>query len=195
MTSRNEIDGVMMLAMDITERKQAAEALRQSEAELRALFGAMTDVIFVLDSDGRYLKVAPTGEQLLAGTPDQVVGRTIYDLLPHDEAARYHDFIQLALDTRQPIKVEYSLPVKGQNYWFVATISPMLEDHGGMGGTRHYRAQAFRGNAGGAVPHRGYDCRRSRHARVLYGHPSRCRRVDVCGELLTSRSMIATWIC
>src|SRR5260370_1385218 len=41
-------------------RKQAEEALKASEAELRALFAAMTDVGLVLDSDGRYLRNAPT---------------------------------------------------------------------------------------------------------------------------------------
>jgi len=126
--SRGEIDGVMILAMDITERKQAAEALRQSEAELRALFEAMTDMIVVLDSEGRYLKVAPTSEPLLMLPAEQLVGKTLYDVFPTDEAERYHDYIQLALETRQPVKVEYSAKVSTGDAWFVATISPMLED-------------------------------------------------------------------
>lgn len=126
--ARAEIDGVMILAMDITDQKQAAEALRQSEAELRALFGAMTDVILVLNSDARYLKVAPTGEQLLVQPRDGIVGKTLYDFFPPDDAARYHDFIRLALESREPVKVEYSIKLDNKEIWFVATISPMLED-------------------------------------------------------------------
>ena len=45
---------------DITERKQAEEALRSSEGELRALFEAIPDLVLVLDKDGRYLQIAPT---------------------------------------------------------------------------------------------------------------------------------------
>jgi hypothetical protein len=47
------------------KRRQTEEELRTSEAELRALFEAMTDVILVLNGEGRYLKVAPTNPSLL----------------------------------------------------------------------------------------------------------------------------------
>src|SRR6185295_8969566 len=39
---------------------RAEQALKDSEAELRALFEAMSDVILVLDAEGRHLKMAPT---------------------------------------------------------------------------------------------------------------------------------------
>ena len=38
---------------------------KQTEAELRALFAAMTDVVMVLDAQGYYLKIAPTNPALL----------------------------------------------------------------------------------------------------------------------------------
>ncbi|MBV5350076.1 PAS domain S-box protein, partial [bacterium] len=47
---------------DVTARKEALEALSASEAEMRAYFSAMTDVIIVYDSEGRYLKIAPTNQ-------------------------------------------------------------------------------------------------------------------------------------
>src|SRR5215212_10737523 len=43
---------VLAIIRDITERQRGAEALRAAEAELRAVFGAMDDVIFVLDGEG-----------------------------------------------------------------------------------------------------------------------------------------------
>ena len=42
------------------ERRQAEAALRASQAELLTLFGAMQDVILVLNAEGRYLKIAPS---------------------------------------------------------------------------------------------------------------------------------------
>ena len=44
------------VAIDITKRKQLEAHLRQSEAELRALFEAMDDLVMVLDRQGRYFK-------------------------------------------------------------------------------------------------------------------------------------------
>src|SRR5215208_3180203 len=65
---------------DITERKDAEERLRASEAELRAVFGAMDDVIFVLDGEGRYLKVAPTHPSLLYRPADEITGKTLHEV-------------------------------------------------------------------------------------------------------------------
>jgi len=52
------------VAIAIT-RKRAEDALRQSEAELRALFACMRDVVIVIDSRGVYLMIAPTNPELL----------------------------------------------------------------------------------------------------------------------------------
>ena len=48
--------------------RESQEAATRSEAELRALFAAMTDVIIVLDKEGRYLRIAPTNPSLLIRT-------------------------------------------------------------------------------------------------------------------------------
>src|SRR6185503_8991031 len=51
--------GIVGVTHDITERKQVDEKLAASEAELRALFGAMQDVVIVFDREGRYVQIAP----------------------------------------------------------------------------------------------------------------------------------------
>ena len=66
-----EVIGSMM---DVTERRQAEEPA-DLEAELRALFAAMTDVILVLDIEGRYVKIAPTNPSLLYKPPDELIGK------------------------------------------------------------------------------------------------------------------------
>lgn len=113
---------------DITDRELAAEALRQSEAKLRALFEAMQDVIFVMDKDGRYLEVAPTSPNLLYKPPVEVLGRTMHELFPSAQADYFIDLIHRALSSRQPQNLEYSLPVNGREMWFSATISVLSED-------------------------------------------------------------------
>src|SRR5678816_2409804 len=63
---------------DITERVAAVEALAASEAQLRALFAAMTDVVMVVDRDGKYLQIAPTNPALLAKPPEELLGLTFH---------------------------------------------------------------------------------------------------------------------
>ncbi|MBO1350559.1 MAG: PAS domain S-box protein [Hormoscilla sp. GUM202] len=113
------------LIVDITHRKQTEIALREQEAELRALFESMTDIILVLDGGGRYLKVAPTNSQLLVQPTVEMLGMTLHDMLPKDAADRMLLSIQRALDTRQTIDVEYSMSIGESRVWFAAKISPL----------------------------------------------------------------------
>ncbi|MBK8420870.1 MAG: PAS domain S-box protein [Anaerolineales bacterium] len=66
---------------DITARKQALDALSASETEMRAIFSAMTDVIIVYDSEGRYLKIAPTNQSRLSRPSDDLLGRTVTGII------------------------------------------------------------------------------------------------------------------
>jgi PAS domain S-box-containing protein len=115
-------------AADITARKAADEALRRSEAELRALFASMEDVILVLDRDGRYVRIAPTSPSLLYLPPEELLGRRLHHVFPSERADFFLRQIHRCLDTRRTLQFEYSLPIAGKPTWFAATVSPMLED-------------------------------------------------------------------
>jgi len=109
-------------------RRQAEEALRSSEAHLRALFASMSDVILVLDRDGRYLEIAPTSPELLYRPAAETLGKTEHELFPPEQADAFLDAIRRALDTRSTVEIEYMLQIRGEDMWFAASISPMLED-------------------------------------------------------------------
>ncbi len=113
---------------DITHRKEAEEALRASEAELRALFEAMTDVILVLDREGRYLKIAPTNPSLLYRPSAEMLGKTVHEVFPKEQADMFLGHIRDALGARETVTFEYGLQIEDRQVWFEATVSPMLED-------------------------------------------------------------------
>lgn len=113
---------------NITERKRAEEALRESESELRALIAKMTDVILVLDAQGRYLKIAPTNPKLLYRPPSEMIGKLLHEVLPPEQADFFLAKIQESLALRQPLSFEYSLNIEGKEIWFEATITPRDDD-------------------------------------------------------------------
>jgi PAS domain S-box-containing protein len=118
-------------ALRVSLERQVEErtaALRASEAELRALFAAMTDVILVLDAEGRYLRIAPTNPALLYKPPDHLIGKTLQEVFPAAQANLFLGWVRCALETRQPVNGEYSLQIGSQEFWFSAVVSPMLED-------------------------------------------------------------------
>jgi PAS domain S-box-containing protein len=114
--------------MDVTARKRSDEAVRRSEAELRALFASMEDVILVLDRDGRYLRIAPTSPSLLYRPREELLGRRLHDVFPAEQADFFLGQIQRCLERRQTLHFEYTLPIGGAATRFTATVSPLLED-------------------------------------------------------------------
>ncbi len=123
-----QVTAIIGVGRDITERRKAEEALRTSEAELRALITAMTDVVLVVDAEGRYLRIPETNPSLLFRPPQELMGKTLHDVFPKAQADVFLGYITKALATRQPVATEYSLPIRDEVYWFTATLSPMSED-------------------------------------------------------------------
>ncbi len=65
---------VLTIARDITERKQAEEDLRASEAQYRAIFNASTDALVLRDADFRIVDVNSTYEAWTGIARDRAIG-------------------------------------------------------------------------------------------------------------------------
>ncbi len=110
------------------ERLEAREALAKSEADLRALFSSMQDVVLVVDKDTRYVRIAPTNPSRLFRPPEELLGKRMDELLPVETHEPFHRAINQALETNEVIQIEYKLPLEGQEYWFLASISRLNEE-------------------------------------------------------------------
>jgi diguanylate cyclase (GGDEF)-like protein/PAS domain S-box-containing protein len=102
--------------------------LRKSEAKLRSLFAAMTDIIIVVDVKGRYLEIAPTRTNPLYKTFQESQGETLHEVFPAAQADLLLGAIHKALEMSQAITVDYSLHLDHEEFWFLATISPLGAD-------------------------------------------------------------------
>ena len=114
--------------LDITERKHAEQALAASEAELRALFASMQDVVLVIDSEGVYRKIAPTNPSLLVMPPQELLNKNLRDVFPAEQAQSFIDSVEQVLATRQTAYIEYALTIGERMIWFSTSISPMTEE-------------------------------------------------------------------
>jgi len=71
---------------DITERKRAEEALRRSEERFRALIEKSTDMILVIDAEGRYRFWSQGAVEVLGYTSEEMLGRpALLDMHPEDQ--------------------------------------------------------------------------------------------------------------
>lgn len=116
------------LQRDITQLQRVEAVLCDSEAQLQALFAAMSDVVLVIDAQGRYLKIAPTKSAALYKSADQLIGKTLHELFERSQADIFVGYIQDALTTQQTVNFEYNLTLRDREVWFAASISSISED-------------------------------------------------------------------
>jgi len=94
--------GILIFSEDITARELAMSALAESEAHYRALAETTFDWIWEVDPSARYTFVSPRVTELLGYTPEEVLGRTPFDLMSEVEAARVAAAFGAAAARREP---------------------------------------------------------------------------------------------
>ena len=118
-------DQFTALLHDITTRHRLEAALQESEAQLRALIGAMSDVIMVLDADGRFSRIEPTSSETLNQAHRQLLGLTVEQVMPPEFAAQSRAAMQRAQRDHTPVSLEYFQPFNNRPIWFLTTISAL----------------------------------------------------------------------
>lgn len=117
-----------MSMVDITERREMEKALQESEDNLRTLFNAMTDAVFEMDYDGRYISIAPTSPDLMFRPPDMIVGKTLHEVFPKPEADKFLEFVRRCLDENITSTIEYPLIIKDKTIWFEGSATPKTKN-------------------------------------------------------------------
>ncbi len=80
--------GFRGIVRDITERKQAEEALAESEEKFRAMTAAAADAITVMDNQGRIAYWNPAAERMFGYLPQEAIGKELHSVLA---PRRYHE--------------------------------------------------------------------------------------------------------
>ncbi|MEP0919788.1 PAS domain S-box protein, partial [Leptolyngbya sp. DQ-M1] len=139
---------VVAVVLDITERKQAEAALRESERESRRLeeernkqlevfdtvLARVQEFVYLFDLEGRFRYVNQPLLDLWGLTLDQAVGKNFFDLGYPDELVRLHEAqIRQVIETAQVVEGEstYTNPA-GQIGQYEYTFVPLLAADGSV---------------------------------------------------------------
>jgi two-component system CheB/CheR fusion protein len=94
--AQGRVVGILGTYEDITERKQAEEALQASEAKYRFLVENAKDITWTIDLQGRWTFISSNVGQVTGYRPDEVIGKTVWDFL----APECHDLVRERLGRR-----------------------------------------------------------------------------------------------
>ncbi|HSB01955.1 MAG TPA: PAS domain S-box protein [Anaerolineales bacterium] len=126
------------LSNTIVEAAMARDQLRKSEGRFRALVETTSDWVWEVDANGVYTYVSPKVRDLLGYQPEEVIGRTPFDLMPEEEAQRVNAIFQnIMLQEKAFESLENVARAKdGRPVVLDTSGVPFFDEHGKLAGYR-----------------------------------------------------------
>lgn len=84
------------------DRQESEQALRTSELKFRTLVETTRDWVWEANEHAVYTYASPRIREILGYEPGDVIGKTLFDLMPPDEALRVADLLRPITLARQP---------------------------------------------------------------------------------------------
>jgi PAS domain S-box-containing protein len=118
------------LHLEIVERKQAEDALRANQRLLQGIVDNSGAVIYVKDTEGRYLLVNQRFEELFHLTRAEIRGKTDFALYPKERAEAFRANDQRVLEANGPLQWEELIPQDDGLHTYVSVTFPLHDAEG-----------------------------------------------------------------
>jgi diguanylate cyclase (GGDEF)-like protein/PAS domain S-box-containing protein len=125
-----EIDYVVVVCEDIDNTKRAEQALSESQAQMRSMLLAMTDVVVVAHRSGQFRRIHTQSDFYYSANYDPAQEadgglQSLWQVFPPAIAQQFMDCIAAVLTTDTPQRLEYALEINHDTVWFDASISKL----------------------------------------------------------------------
>jgi PAS domain S-box-containing protein len=126
-----EIDTLILVAEDITEKKLAEEVLRRQTAELKIIFDLLPAMIWVKDSHNVILRINQQAAQATGKPVEFLEGKSMLEIYPREAAKYYADDLDVMAAGRPKLGIVEKLrSPEGTDVW-IQTDKVPIPGHGG----------------------------------------------------------------
>jgi two-component system, sporulation sensor kinase A len=129
--SCGEIIAVVAIFRDITEHINIERELKRTRKLYKLITENTTDMIKVYSKDKKIISASPSHVSGIGYTPDQLIGKTPYDLILPGEKENFESVYQRLIETKEPQLLQTKLQT-GDNevIYSETTISPIFNEQG-----------------------------------------------------------------
>lgn len=126
-----EVPEVLLICRNISERKAAEEALKESEAQLRRINQNMLDYIVCLNRKGIFEYLSPSIKNVMGYEPEKLVGRHNLELVHPEDRKKTVCFVTGIINNASSGRIEYKAKhVNGDYIWLESVVNSLLDDNG-----------------------------------------------------------------
>ncbi len=110
--------------------------LKASEQKFRSLVESSSDWIWAINAQGQYTYASPQVQTILGFQPEEIIGKSVFDLMPPAEADRSARIYETAVKAKEPIiKLEnIRLNKQGRPVFMETSCVPIFDDSGALCG-------------------------------------------------------------
>jgi diguanylate cyclase (GGDEF)-like protein/PAS domain S-box-containing protein len=120
---RNQFNGQVLLLHDITERKQAEDAIKQAHEHLDATLNALPDMLFEVDQAGLIYDFRAPNPELLFLPAHEFLGKPLGEILPEEAVQIISYTLAQAKEQGKYRGTVYSLPLPTGLGWFELSVA------------------------------------------------------------------------
>jgi len=114
---------------DVLEERRIQRLLRDAQERYRLVVEAAADPIFMIDAAGRFMAANAAAGRTLGRPPEDIVGKTQFDLFPPEIAERQARQVREVFQTGRPLFSEEIKSYTAQGpCWFSTSLAPVHDE-------------------------------------------------------------------
>jgi two-component system cell cycle sensor histidine kinase/response regulator CckA len=129
--ARGALVGYLAVQRDVSARKAAEEAFRESQARLQLISENVLDLFSQIDLDGKYIYVSSSYRVVLGYEPASLVGTSAFERVHPEDRQNVERALETAARTRTPRRAEFRYRHAAGHYVWLETVGKVIDDSHG----------------------------------------------------------------